>query len=334
MSNVLHSGNFIWRGAAAGRVAAALALTLALGAAAVAQRALRQQTRPTPGAEEDVVRVETRLVGIPFTVRSREGGYVGDLRREELRVYEDGVEQRVTHFESAGEPINVVLLLDFSASVRRDLPGVREVAAAFLERLRPGDRVRAVAFGDEMLVLAGGAGGDRQLLRESILKAPMMGGTALYDAVYFTLRRVVEPAGGRKAVILFTDGWDTASHKGLYELSLRTAEEMDAPFHVAWMGGGIPGAGSGPGRDADLYLRELTQKSGGRLHLARVPPDMSKLLDRVAEELRAQYSVGFYASGEPRPRKRRKLRVVVTRPGARVRAKESYVVPESGGVRP
>lgn len=335
MSKVLHSGNLIRRGAAAGRVAAALAVTLALGAAAVASLARRQQQRQAPG-EDEVVRVETRLVGIPFTVRSREGGYVGDLRREELRVYEDGVEQRVTHFESAGEPINVVLLLDFSPSVREDLPAAREAAAAFLDHLRPDDRVGAVAFASEAVVLFGGGVGDRGTLREAILKSRVggAGATALYDAVLFTLARVVGPGRGRKAVLLFTDGWDTYSRRGSLERSLNSAEESDAPVHVVWLGEGIPGAGSGPRREGEFYLRELARRSGGRFHLAGGRDGMGRTLASIADELRAQYNVGFYASGEPRPGKRRKLKVAVTRPGARVRAKESYVVPGSGGARP
>ncbi|HEV2863216.1 MAG TPA: VWA domain-containing protein [Pyrinomonadaceae bacterium] len=332
MSKVVHSGNLIRSGAAA----AALALTLVLGAGGVASRARRQQPRPKPGEEEEVVRVETRLVGIPFTVRSRGGGYVGDLRRDELRVYEDGVEQRVTHFESAGEPINVVLLLDFSPSVRADLPAAREAAAAFLEQLRPDDRVGAVAFASEAVVLFGGGVGDRGTLREAILKSRVggAGATALHDAVIFTLTRVVGTARGRKAVLLFTDGWDTSSRRGSLERSLNSAEESDAPVHVVWLGEGIPGGGSGPRREGESYLRELARRSGGRFQLAGGRDGMVKTLASVAEELRAQYQVGFYASGELRPGKRRKLKVVVTRAGVSVRAKESYVVPESGGARP
>lgn len=339
VSNISHGGNFRRRGAAAACrvVAAAAALTLVPvwprgpAAATVAPR-LRQP--PPPQAGEDVVRVSTRLVSIPVTVRSREGGYVGDLRREEFRVYEDGVEQRVAHFEAAGEPIDVVMLLDFSASVRRDLPGVREAAAAFLDHLRPGDRVGAVAFASEIVLLFGGGVGDRGTLREAIFKSRVVGDTALYDAVLFTLARVVGPARGRKAVILFTDGQDVDSHRGSYERSLNGAEESDAPVHVLWLGGGVPGGGSARQREGEFYLRELARRSGGRFHLAGGRDDMGKTLTAIADELRAQYNVGFYASGEPRPGKRRRLKVVVSRAGAKVRAKESYVVREPGDSRP
>jgi VWFA-related protein len=224
--------------------------------------------------------------------------------------------------------------LDYSPSVRKDLPVAREAAAAFLDHLRPDDRVGAVAFASEIVVLFGGGVGDRGALTEAILKSRAGGGTALYDAVLFTLTRIAESARGRKAVVLFTDGWDTASHRGSYERSLNAAEQSDVPLHVVWLGGGIPGGGSGPRREGEYYLRELVRRSGGRFYLAGGRERMGKTLTSVTDELRAQYNVGYYASGELRPGKRRKLKVVVSRPGAKVRAKESYVVRESGGARP
>jgi hypothetical protein len=135
-------------------------------------------------------------------------------------------------------------------------------------------------------------------------------------------------------VVLFTDGHDTSSHGGSYGRGLSYAEELDAPFHVLWLGGGVPGRGAAWQREGEFYLRELARRSGGRFHLAGGRDGMGKTLTSVADELRSQYNVGFYASGEPRPGKRRKLKVVVSRPGAKVRAKESYVVRESGGARP
>lgn len=341
MSNISHSRNFLRRdapAAACGVVAAAFALTLVLAlprgpsAATVAPRVWQTQTQTQ--TTEDVVRVSTRLVSIPVTVRSREGGYVGDLRREEFRVYKDGIEQRVAHFEVAGEPINVVLLLDYSPSVRRDLPAAREAAAAFLDHLRPGDHVNAVAFASKVVVLFGGGAGDRSTLREAILKSRVVGGTALYDALLFTLTRGVGPARGRKAVLLFTDGRDTASQRGSYKRSLNSAEESDAPVHVVWLGEGIPGRGSESQKEGEFYLRELARRSGGRFYLAGGRDGMGKTLTSVADELRSQYNVGYYASGEARPGRRRKLKVVVSRPGAKVRARESYVVREAEVTRP
>lgn len=319
--------NELLRLSAARRTGQAAALLLVL--AALSHPALAQRSSPTPPPKEsepeEIVRVETRLVTVPVTIRRGDGAYIDDLRREDFRVFEDGVEQQVAHFERGGEPISVVLLMDYSHSVRSDLPSAREAAAAFLGYLRPEDRVRAVAFGTDIQVLLGGVTGDRGSLRESILKTPMMGATALYDAVFFTLKRVVEPSQGRKAVVLFTDGADTYSHVGSYEQGLSYAEQLDAPVHVVMIGGVVPGSGPDNQRQGLIYLQKLARKSGGRVHLGGSRGGMTKLLSKVADELRAQYNVGYYPSAAPRPGKRRQLKVSVTRSGAKVRAKQSYI---------
>ena len=281
-------------------------------------------TRSVSGDEPDVVRVNTRLVTVPVTVRGRDGEYVTSLTREDFRIYEDGVEQQVAHFEPVSQPIHIILLMDYSVSVRADLGDIREIAAGFLHQLRTDDQVRAVAFGHDITVLFGDSH-DRPSLRQAILGAPMQGGTALYDAVLFTFRHLIQPGGGRKAIILFTDGVDTASHRGSFEKSLAYAEELDAPVHVAKYGA----METERERQGSHYLQLLAAKSGGRFYFAGGKESIRRALSSIAEELRAQYTMGYYPAVADRRGKRRKIKVRVSRPNVAVRARDSYII---GGV--
>ena len=92
------------------------------------------------------VRVSTNLVVVPAVVKTRQGGYVPNLRREDFRIYEDGVEQEISHFENSDQPFTVTLMLDISDSTKFKLGDIQDAAIAFLHQLRPDDRALIVAF--------------------------------------------------------------------------------------------------------------------------------------------------------------------------------------------
>src|SRR6267378_3239663 len=111
--------------------------------------ALAAQTpeKPQPEiAQEDVVRISTSLIAIPVSVLDRNGRFVPDLREEQFRVFEDGIEQQIAYFESADKPFTVALLLDVSDSTRFKLKDIQDAAAEFLDQLRPDDRMLVIAF--------------------------------------------------------------------------------------------------------------------------------------------------------------------------------------------
>ena len=149
----------------------------------------------------------------------------------------------------------------------------------------------------------------------------------MYDAVLFTFRHLIQPGGGRKAIILFTDGVDTASHRGSFEKSLAYAEELDAPVHVAKYGG----METERERKGSHYLHQLATKSGGRFYFAGGKESIRRALSSIAEELRAQYSMGYYPAVAVRRGKRRKIEVRVSRPNVAVRTRDSYIIGDVNG---
>jgi VWFA-related protein len=312
----------------------------------------------------------------------RDGKYIPNLTKDDFHVWEDGVEQRVAYFASTDKPFTVALLIDTSGSTRFRLNEIQDAAIAFVEQLRPDDRVMIVSFSDKIRILSE-ATNDRNALRYAIRKTEPGSGTRLYDAVDKVINQSLNHIEGRKAIVLFTDGVDTTSKNATYESTLRDAEELDALIYpveydtAADMGAGWPGSGgsrrgggSYPGRNgggnanvlgdligiilggggpasprggggnwpggggsgnsrseyelADQYLHDLARVTGARLYNSE-QQNLDVAFRMVAEELRRQYSLGYYPKNAPHAGERRSVKVRVNRPELVVRTRDSYV---------
>src|SRR6266850_7231982 len=210
---------------------------------------------PEEVGEGDVVRVETTLISIPVSVMDRDGKYIPNLTKDDFRVWEDGVEQKVAYFASTEKPFTVALLIDTSGSTRFKLGEIQDAAIAFVEQLRPDDRVMVVSFSDKIRTLAQPTS-DRNALRNAIRQTEPGDGTRLYDAVDQVINESLNRDEGRKAIVLLTDGVDTTSKRATYESTVRDAEELDALIYpveydtlsdMGILGGGWPGGGGGSG---------------------------------------------------------------------------------------
>ena len=331
----------------------------------------------------DIIKVDTTLVTIPVSVMDRDGRYVPNLRKEDFRLWEDGVEQDVAFFSSVDKPFSVVLMLDTSPSTQFRLEDIQEAAISFVNQLRPDDRVMVVSFNGEINVLSDFTS-DRSKLDRAIRRAHTDDGTRLYDAVDAVINRELSKVQGRKAIVLFTDGVDTTSRRATYESNLQDAQELDALIYsveydtsgdVAGVtfpdpndvfgqilggifgggrrsgggyprgGGGYPRGGGGyprgggnyprgTGRSdyelAEQYLREIADSTGGRQYHADSLQNMSLAFANVAEELRRQYSVGYYPKRPGQPGERRQIKVRANEPNLAVRSRDSYVVNSPG----
>ena len=180
--------------------------------------------------EGDVVRVETQLVTVPTVVTDRNGRPVAGLREENFVVLEDGKPQHVTNFATTEAPFEIALLLDTSGSTREELGLIREAANAFINALRPGDRVGIIAFSNAprngspvaMVDILSGLNSDRTALRAAIENLGTSNGTPFYDALGRVADQVFrepprEDMRGRRAVVALTDGVDSSSDSGYEE---------------------------------------------------------------------------------------------------------------------
>ena len=178
-------------------------------------------------SEGDVVRVETQLVTVPAVVTDRNGRPMAGLRAENFVVFEDGKEQRVTNFATTDTPFEIALLLDTSGSTREELGLIRDAANAFINALRPGDRVGIVAFNNvsrngsplATVDVLSGLESDRKVLRATIENLGTSNGTPFYDGLGRVADQVFrDPPSkemrGRRAVVALTDGVDSSSDSG------------------------------------------------------------------------------------------------------------------------
>ena len=312
--------------------------------------------------QSSAIKLQATLVSVPVIVSDRQGRYVGGLKLEDFTLYKDRVRQTIAAFDSVEEPINVALLLDTSKSTRNVLDEIKDAATDFLKTLRPQDRAMIVSFDYEAHVLSA-LTSDRKALERAVKKADIgfYPGTTLRDAIVKVTGESFKEIKGRKAIVLLTDGKDHGSRISESEL-LDSAAESDAIVYSIFYGTGLgrafddrardrfPGRGRGGWRrrggvfdsprqmperrrrrermeqkneDAAEFLNELSEVSAGRFYSSEVT-DLKDTFNQIAEELRHQYRLGFYASDDKLDGSLHRLTVQVARPGAVVRARNSY----------
>ena len=306
--------------------------------------------------EGDVIRFDTSLVTVPVTVLDRNGRYVPLLRRENFKIFENGVEQKIAYFATTNSPFTVVLLIDTSGSTQFRLDEIQNAAINFVDKLKPTDSVMVMSFDDRIDVECK-ATTDRDTITKAIRHTRTGGGTRLYDAVENILKKQIKTIAGRKAVVLFTDGVDTTSHRASYDSTLRLAEESDAPIYsvdydtsgrssgsIGLPGGrgtilglpvprpGIPSGGPTPGdyRRAVGYLHALSDKTGGRFYSGDSLFGIAQAFTWIAEELGRQYSIGYYPSAAGKEGERRQIKVRSTEADVVVKARDSYIYSAKG----
>jgi Ca-activated chloride channel homolog len=298
-------------------------------------------------AESDVVKVETDLVTIPVSVYDRNGLYIPGLLAKDFTIYEDGKEQKIAYFGTSDKPFTVILLIDTSPSTTYKIEEIRAAAKAFVDQLKPEDKVLVVSF-DWGVHVHGEMTNDRQAIYRSIDKANFGEGTSLYDAVDVALRKQLAKIDGRKAIVLFTDGVDTTSRR-TYDFTLDEAEESESlifPIYYntffdgqgglgAINGGALPTMRQPQGRGMSSeeyalgrrYLDDLAAYTGGRVFRPEsTPGGLTAAFEGIAEELRRQYNLGYIPAGEGKPGQRKQIKVRVSRPNLVVRNRDSYIV--------
>ena len=287
-----------------------------------------------PG-DEETIRVETNLVTIPVAVTDRSGFYITDLRQADFKIFEDGAEQEVAYFGASDKPFTVVLMIDVSPSTAYKIEEIQAAALAFVRQLKPQDRVMVIQFDESVKVLTE-VTSDHDKINKAINRTDFGDGTSIYEAVDFSLHKRLDKIEGRKAIVLFTDGVDTSSEKASFEGTVRDAEESEAAVFPIYyntfqngMRAGTEGVEYARGK---AYLTELANATGGRIVRAEsTPQGLTKAFESIAEELRRQYSIGYYPSNAGAALgTRRQIKVRVNRPKLIVRARDSFIVGGGG----
>ncbi|HJQ69342.1 MAG TPA: VWA domain-containing protein [Blastocatellia bacterium] len=301
--------------------------------------------------QDEEIRLETTLVQIPTVVRDKGGRYVLDLRKEDFIIYEDGLRQNVEFFGTVEEPFSVALLLDTSGSTASQLEFIKSSAIAFIDSLRPHDRVMVIGFNDSVEVKCEMTG-NRDVLYSAVKSLTPGEYTQVYEAVYTAVWERLRDLPGRKAVIMFSDGIDTASSEIvaedtldaviesedviMYVIRYNTRGDVERKLEKKVVGGQFVEGGKGipwdekrrqldeAYKEADEYLGQLAVLSGGIVEKADELIDLKTSFRRIADELRQQYLLGYYPSKKGKADQDRKVDVIVMRPGLKVRTRPAY----------
>jgi VWFA-related protein len=290
-------------------------LLATLTAAILAATMLSGQDRP-------LLRSTIEVTVVTATVRDANGKLVGDLPKDAFNVYEDGEPVTITTFTNERVPLGIGLLLDISDSMfGRRIKDAEDAAERFLVHLLPStDAFFLIAFNHEARLLFGwrtAADG----VQEALARLHPTGATAIYDAVKLALPYLDNRPRERAALVLITDGADTASDISLHDLRPSLVRSDAFVYAIAI---DTPEPQPIAQRVNVETLNEITSQSGGHTEVVRDTAALDGAVSNIADELNHQYMFG-YSSKHPGDGKYHSIRVKMTDPSLRVRARAGYV---------
>lgn len=298
--------------------------------------------------DDDVIKVDTKLVSVPVIVTDRDGRYIADLTTKDFGILHDGELQPIEFFGTTDEPLTVAILIDTSHSTRPVLGDIKDAARSFIKLLTPRDQAMIVTFDNETRILSG-LTSDPEKLKKAIKDAaiPDPIGTKMRDAIYQTAFESFAGLTGRKAIIVLTDGQDGGSSVTLPKLLLKLQETDTLIYPIQFrtqkkraienmlrtgtisqrdavrISGDRPTRESLKADHAAGILKDLAMVSAGRFMMSDTS-ELKKAFETILDELRRQYRLGYYPPESSNGRSVHEIRVRIARPGLVVRARGSY----------
>lgn len=272
---------------------------------------------------------ETYNVRLPIAVIDKSNRFIVDLKEEDFEILEDKVKQEIEDFKAQSDlPLDIALLMDTSNSVKPKLKFQRDAAVSFLQTvLRPlKDRALFLAFNSD-IELHQDYTNRIDLLSQSIDKVKAYGETRLYDAVYrICEEKMAAEFGRRRAIVLITDGEDTASDHSLEDAISIALRSETVVFVISNKAAGFFGVQAGQvDSQEDKNLKKLAEDTGGRAFFTGTTLELEKGFASVTKELRSQYIIAYSPSNENFDGKFRQIEVRI--PGKKdlkIRTRKGY----------
>jgi Ca-activated chloride channel family protein len=291
---------------------------------------------PQAPQSRNVFRSSASLVALNVTVTHGDELVTG-LHAADFEIYEDGVQQEVRFFEAKSVPMDVILLLDTSASMRDRMPVVHEAARSFMAVLREEDRGAVVSFNDNVRVLQD-LTSDGAAIEQAINATTSSGSTAMHNALYIALKqfgRTARQSGDvrRQAIAVLSDGEDTTSVIAFDDV-VRLARRMGVNIYTIGLQSRVTRMrkATAPGyfSQSDYELRTLAKETGARAFFPANVHELKDVYADIAAELEAQYSIAYApANGRADGQFRRILVRVTADPDYRPRARAGYTADAS-----
>lgn len=243
--------------------------------------------------EEDntPVKIKTDLVTLTLTVTDLYGRYVSGLKKEAFTVWDEKDEQEITFFSDADAPVSIGILFDVSDSMSGEKIGkARNALERFINTSHPSDEYFLIAFNSRAQLLLDRTRDGEAVLRKLTLVQPK-NNTALYDALYLGAERVTRGSRQKKAILIISDGQDNSSRYNFGEVK-RLIKETDIVVYAVGILDGRD-SGSMTGMQGQAYLDEITSVTGGKSFYPQTDVELDEIFERIALELRHQYSIGY-----------------------------------------
>jgi len=298
--------------------------------------ALAAPALPQEPGQDQVIRRQVNLVNLFATVRDNHKKIVNDLKQEDFKILEDSQDQKIAFFsKEVTLPITMGLLLDTSGSEQYMLGAIQDAGGRFLGRvLRKGDEAMVMSFDTDVDLLSDFTDDRAQLdraVRHARINAPAnvsgpvptahQVGTALYDAIYLACNEKLNTEAGRKAIVIVTDAQDEGS-KVRMEEAIEAAQRTDTVIHILLVADPRFGGNSG-------VAHRIAEDTGGRVISVSSVKKLLEAFDEISEELRSQYTLGYYPSNNGKDGKFRKIKVEVANHDLKVLTRKGYYAPRS-----
>ena len=271
-------------------------------------------------AQGPTFRSGTEIVSLFVTVADAQGRLVPDLTKDDFEVLDNNKPQPIVYFENVVQPISVVVMLDTSGSMTGSISLLKEAAEQFLLRLLPADQGRVGAFNDKIQISARFTN-DRDELIGDVKELDFGNGTRLWDAVLMSLDEL-KGVEGRRVVLVFTDGEDTES-RTRFGTTVDRARMDEAMVYAIGLESNYFNGQRMVRSEPDGGLRKIADETGGGYFELKKTADLAPTFTRVAQELHAQYVMGFTPT--VLDGKVHKLSVRIKNPGMTARARRSYL---------
>ncbi len=303
--------------------------------------------------DDEVIKVDSSIVRLNVGVADAKGRPMTSLTKENFAVYEDGVKQNILRFEPTVAPFSVVIVLDMSGSTLGFRETIRQSAFRFVDALAPEDRVAVIEFYDKVN-LRNDFTNNRKVIADSIIAANGRGKTQLYKALDFSLEKLSKEGKRRKAIIVLTDGVDTAVRDNdrnilekikdaeistaikpeTSEILSRILNKSDAQgvtIYPLALPTGDPFKLADPTpiqiamfSAARNRLQILADRTGGTLNAINRLEEMGKLYAAVAADLRALYTVEYQSTNDKRDGKWRAIKIETSNSELISRTRQGY----------
>jgi Ca-activated chloride channel family protein len=277
------------------------------------------------------LRIDTSLVLVPVHVTTRLGIAVTDLNKTNFQIFEDNVEQTITHFAKDDAPLSIGLVFDASASMRNKLHKSSEAAASFFKTANREDEFFLVEF-NERPRLAIPFTFDSEELYNHIVHTKTVGRTSLLDAIHMAILQMKKAANSRKAIVIVSDGGDNCSRYSVGQIK-NALLESDVQVYAMGIFDPMDSPKKRPAEEVKGpgLLSELAELSGGRHYPIDDLNELPKISERIGMELRNEYVLGYSPETLERDGKYRTIKLTLAppegMPALRTQYRHGYYAP-------